>query len=253
MSRCAKRRTRLACDPRRMLLAGRRGPSRWRFWAAPRFSQAHIYKVLVLFSLKFLLICSVTRVEESITKTKNKHIFMFSANRLNSFALTSVASVRRTGIQTLWSFTSSTTISTIGTIRCSYSSSLSVICYLVFFAQVPLMTKKDTMCEQCTPAKRIVGANPEVDQQLNWMENIWKIAPEAETSSIRQPTKAKELYWSCNIVAHNWFFSSGMPYSTNMPPGNTARGVKRGEMMMFSKHFRMNLLIQMRMIYLHIF
>jgi len=27
--------------------------------------------------------------------------------------------------------------------------------------KVPPMTKKDTMCEQCTPAKRIVGANPE--------------------------------------------------------------------------------------------
>ena len=38
-----------------------------------------------------------------------------------------------------------------------------------------------------------------------------------------------------------------------MPPGNTARGVKRGEMMMFSKHFRINILQQMRMIYLHIF
>ena len=48
-------------------------------------------------------------------------------------------------------------------------------------------------------------------------------------------------------------FSPGLPHSTNMPPGNTARGVKRGEMMMFSKHFRMNLLQQMRMTYLHIF
>ena len=28
--------------------------------------------------------------------------------------------------------------------------------------QVPPMTKKDTMCDQCTPPKRIVGANPEV-------------------------------------------------------------------------------------------
>ena len=110
---------------------------------------------------------------------------------------------------------------------------------MVFFAQVPPMTKKDTMCEQCTPAKRIVGANPEVNQQLNWMENIWKIAPEVKTSSIFQPTKAVQLYWwSCNIVAHNRCFSSGMPYSTNMPPSNTARGVKRGEMMMFSRHWR---------------
>ena len=101
------------------------------------------------------------------------------------------------------------------------------------------MTKKDTMCEQCTPAKRIVGANPEGNQQINWMENNWKIAPEGKTSSILQPTKAVQLYWwSCNIVAHNRCFSSGMPYSTNMPPGNTARGVKRGEMMMFSKHWR---------------
>ena len=31
------------------------------------------------------------------------------------------------------------------------------------------MTKKDTMCEQCTPAKRIVGANPEVNNSsIEW-------------------------------------------------------------------------------------
>ena len=39
-------------------------------------------------------------------------------------------------------------------------------------------------------------------------------------------------------VALYWCFSLGLPYSTNMPPGNTARGVKRGEMMMFSRHWR---------------
>ena len=35
--------------------------------------------------------------------------------------------------------------------------------------QVPVMTGKDTMCDQCTPAKRVVGANPEVTQEEMWV------------------------------------------------------------------------------------
>ena len=36
------------------------------------------------------------------------------------------------------------------------------------------MTKKDTMCEQCTPPKRIVGANPEVIfDLLTFSERYW--------------------------------------------------------------------------------
>ena len=62
------------------------------------------------------------------------------------------------------------------------------------------MTKKDTMCEQCTPAKRIVGANPEVNQQINSIENDRKIVTFAGPSSNLQSTKAIQPDGGCFIL-----------------------------------------------------
>ena len=62
LPRCARRRTRLACEPRRMLLAGQQGPSRWRFWAAPRFSKTPIHDVVFYFLFNLFWLAPVLRV-----------------------------------------------------------------------------------------------------------------------------------------------------------------------------------------------
>ena len=129
--------------------------------------------------------------------------------------------------------------------------------------QVPPMTKKDTMCEQCTPPKRIVGANPEV--RSFWQRDIWPNIIELKYWNDRQTQrwgafrrdKIKYLwakisklpasidwlknhlhhpYLSINIIRVILFlsFSPGLPHSTDMPPCNTARRVERGKIKHFS-------------------
>ena len=95
------------------------------------------------------------------------------------------------------------------------------------------MTKKDTMCEQCTPPKRIVGANPEVRSfwekrymtKYHWAQILkWSASPEVRSFPKRSDQNICELKYQnyllllidCKIIliAHIFTFPS-MSYKSS--------------------------------------